>query len=194
MAVNVSRPASAAWIILTAALSLSATCRSDPVSPAPNSKLAVGTWGGENAGLILDDLLGHVHVGCTYGDFTAPVMLDDAGRFSVSGSYLLRAYPVAVGPTMPAQFAGVVTGGTLTLSVAVNDTIEKKLTLLGPVTLTFGKEARMGPCPICRMPRLSIWSLGRSLVRESATARSAMSSARPSVVFEAARSMRPFVP
>jgi hypothetical protein len=191
MAGNVSRPASAAWIILTAALSLSATCRSDPVSPAPNSRLAAGTWGGENSGLILDDMIGHVHVGCTYGDFTAPVTLDEARRFSVNGSYLLRAFPVAVGPTMPAQFAGVVAGGTLTLSVAVNDTIEKKLTLLGPVTLTFGKEPRMGPCPICRMPRLSMWSFDRSVVRESATA---MSKPRPSLVFNTPLSMRPFVP
>jgi hypothetical protein len=148
--------------IVAAAMSLSATCSSDaPISPLPKDRLAAGTWGGENAGLLLDETLAHVHVGCTYGDFAAPVELDNAGRFNVSGSYLLRAYPVAVGPTMPAQFAGVVSGGSLTLSVAVNDTVEKKLVVLGPVTLTFGKEPRMGPCPICRKPgERATWSLG----------------------------------
>jgi hypothetical protein len=36
--------------------------------------------------------------------------------------------------------------------VAVNDTIEKKLVALGPVTVTFGREPRMQQCPICRTP------------------------------------------
>jgi hypothetical protein len=33
----------------------------------------------------------------------------------------------------------------------VNDTIQKQLIVLGPVTVTFGREARMGPCPICEL-------------------------------------------
>ena len=117
-----------------------------------NGQLAVGTWGGNDAGVIVTDSLAHVHLGCTYGDFPGRVALDSAGRFSVAGSYLLRAYPVEVGPTMPAQFSGRLAGTTLTFTVTVTDTIENKVTTLGPATVILDKEPRMGPCPICRTP------------------------------------------
>ena len=132
---------------------MAATCTSrDAILPPAGDRLAVGTWGGNNAGVIVNHTLAHVHIGCTFGDFTAPISLDQNGRFSVSGSYMLRAYPIAVGPEVPAQLAGVVQGGTLIISVAVNDTVEKKLVALGPATVTFGREPSMGPCPICRKP------------------------------------------
>jgi hypothetical protein len=114
--------------------------------------LSRGTWGGENAGAIVDDTIVHVHIGCTLGNFTPPAVVDDQGRFSVEGSYTLRAFPIAVGPPLPAVFTGVVTGSQLTLSVAVSDTVEKKLVSLGPVTVVLGREPRMQTCPICRKP------------------------------------------
>ena len=114
--------------------------------------LSIGTWGGENAGAIVDDTIVHVHIGCTLGNFTPPSVIDGEGRFSVDGSYTLRAFPVAVGPPVPAVFTGVVNGSELTLSVAVNDTVEKKLVPLGPVTVVLGREPRMQVCPICRKP------------------------------------------
>jgi hypothetical protein len=130
------------------------TCDDSPVESTP-AVLATGTWGGENAGVLVGDDVVHVHVGCTYGDFPAPIALDEDGRFSVAGEYLLRAYPVAIGPTVPAQLAGVVRSGTLTLTVAVNDTIEDRLVVHGPLTVIHGRDPRMGPCPICedRMAR-----------------------------------------
>ena len=132
-----------------------ATCgSSDPVSP--DGKLLTGTWGGENAALILEDADAHVHIGCTNGDFPAPLAVDADGRFSVTGSYVLRAYPIQIGPSLPAQFAGVLDGRSLTFTVAVNDTVEKKLVVLGPVSVTFGKDARMGPCPICDRRTMNI--------------------------------------
>ncbi|MSR22815.1 MAG: hypothetical protein EXR92_04615 [Gemmatimonadetes bacterium] len=94
----------------------------------------------------------HVHVGCTYGDFPAAIALDAAGRFSVPGEYQPRAYPIVRDPPMPAQLAGVVRGHQLTLTVAVNDTIEKKLVVLGPVTVDYGREPDMAICPICADP------------------------------------------
>ena len=114
--------------------------------------LSRGTWGGENAGAIVDDTIVHVHIGCTLGNFPPPAVVDDQGRFSMEGSYTLRAYPVAVGPPLPAVFTGVVNGNQLTLSVAVNDTLENKLVPLGPVTVVLGREPRMQVCPICRKP------------------------------------------
>jgi hypothetical protein len=134
--------------VAAAVVALGASCPDDdPTSPDGN--LARGTWGGDNVTLILEDVTAHVHVGCTNGDFPAPLTVDADGRFSVAGSYVLRAYPIQVGPSLPAQFAGVVDGRRLTFTVAVNDTVEKKLVVLGPVIVTFGEDPRMGPCPIC---------------------------------------------
>ena len=138
--------------LLLGAVAVSATCYLDNTTVVTGGKLSQGTWGGENAGLIVNDTIAHVHVGCTLGNFPAPVAVDDNGRFSVSGTYVLRAYPVFVGPYLPAQFAGQIAGNRLTLTVTVSDTVENKTVQVGPVSVTFGNEPRMGPCPICRNP------------------------------------------
>jgi hypothetical protein len=130
-----------------------AACSGRNVTAGPSANmLARGTWGGENAGAIVGDTIVHVHIGCTLGNFPPPTVLAADGRFTIEGSYTLRAFPVAVGPPLPAVFTGVVTGSQLTLSVAVNDTVEKKPVTLGPVTVVLGREPRMQVCPICRKP------------------------------------------
>ena len=120
--------------------------------PPLDGLLAIGTWGGSEAGVLVTDTLAHVHLGCTYGDLRGRVTLDADGRFTRGGTYLLRAYPVAIGPTMPAVFSGRVLGQTLTISVAVRDTIAKTDVSLGPVTVRLGTEPTMANCPICRVP------------------------------------------
>ena len=135
--------------LLAASLVLFGTSCPDNDPTSPDGSLVPGTWGGENVGMIIEEDVVHVHVGCTFGDFPAPITLDDDNRFSVTGSYVLRAYPVQIGPSLPAQFAGVRRGREITFTVAVNDTVEKKLVVLGPSQVEFGKEPRMGPCPIC---------------------------------------------
>jgi len=112
----------------------------------------VGTWGGENAGLIADDTSAHVHIACTFGNVMQGIEPDTDGRFDVAGSYVLRAYPVYVGPSLPARFQGTVAGKGLTLTVVVQDTVADTTVTLGPVRLQLGREPRMGPCPICRKP------------------------------------------
>lgn len=121
--------------------------------PPSKDRLSVGTWGGSNVGVIVDSAGAHVHVGCTNGDFKMPVLLDAQGRFSVSGSYILRAFPVQVGPSLPAQFVGVVAGNKLTLTVTVNDTVEKKVVTLGPAEVRYARDPQMQVCPICRKPQ-----------------------------------------
>ena len=111
-----------------------------------------GTWGGENAGLIASDTSAHVHIGCTLGDTKGPIQPDAAGRFEATGTYNVDAYPVDRGIFHPARFSGQINGRTMTLSVVLTDNGRE----LGPVTLTFGKEAKMGPCPICREPKRKI--------------------------------------
>jgi hypothetical protein len=127
-------------------------CDSASLVETQPTELAAGTWGGDNAGVIVSDRAAHVHIGCTLGDFAAPIALDENSRFSVAGEYLLRAYPVATGPRLPAQFAGVLRGNELTMTVAVNDTVEKTVRALGPVTVVLGRTPKMGPCPICKDP------------------------------------------
>lgn len=123
----------------------------DPTSP--DGSLVIGTWGGENVALLVENDVAHVHIGCTNGDFQVPLHVDQDNRVNVGGSYMLRAYPIAVGPTLPAQLAGVLRGRQLTFTVSVNDTVEKKLVVLGPVTVWLGDEPRLGPCPICVRPK-----------------------------------------
>ena len=147
-----SRMTVLAWLLCAMASVAGCDAATSVLSP-PAGLLALGTWGGDNSGLIVTDSQAHVHVGCTYGDVPGRIALDSTGRFNVAGSYLLRAYPVAIGPTMPARFEGRVERSTITLTVTVNDTVEKKSVVLGPVTAVFGQEPRLGPCPICRVPR-----------------------------------------
>ena len=123
-----------------------------PVASELTNGRVVGTWGGENAGLIGDDTSAHVHIACTFGNVAQGIEPGSDGHFDVAGSYVLRAYPVYVGPTLPARFQGSVVGKTLTLSVVVQDTVADTTVTLGPVQLYLGRDPRMGPCPICRKP------------------------------------------
>ena len=116
-------------------------------TPTPITDV-VGTWGGDNAGLIVNGTDVHVHIGCTLGDAIGPIVAGENGRFEVSGTYNVDAYPVNRGITHPASFTGQIVGQTMTLTVSLTDITR----VLGPVTLIYGKEPTMGPCPICRVP------------------------------------------
>ena len=119
----------------------------DPTGVRPPKDLA-GTWGGENAALIADDTSAHVHIGCTYGNIHQQIVPTE-GRFDVPGEQNITAHPVDLGIMHPARFRGRIVGSSMTLTIQLTDTT----VTLGPVLLTFGKEPRMGPCPICRRPR-----------------------------------------
>jgi hypothetical protein len=123
-------------------------CSSASLSPF-TGELALGTWGGDAAGMIVNDTSMHLHIGCTYGDVSGRVTVT-RGAFDVSGSYLLRAYPVAVGPTMPARFTGTVTGKVATITATIDDTLQHQTVVKGPVVVTLGETPRLDPCPICR--------------------------------------------
>jgi hypothetical protein len=138
-----------AGVVLAVVALFTAACDESQIAPSTGDMLALGTWGGKDAAVLVTEAGAHVHVGCTFGDVTGKVPLDSDGRFTVDGTYVLRAFPVLVGPTLPAQFSGQVRGETLTLAVAVDDTVEKKPVILGPVSVVFGNEPDMGPCPVC---------------------------------------------
>ena len=137
------------FAFLTGLVVLGVNCTESDDPTSPQGILQQGTWGGDDVVIIVEAALAHVHVGCTNGDFTAPIRLDEEGRFNVAGSYMLRAFPIPIGPTVPAQMAGQVSGRRLVFTVAVNDTVGKELVVFGPSTVTLGREPQMGPCPIC---------------------------------------------
>ncbi|HXM38421.1 MAG TPA: hypothetical protein VN908_07150 [Gemmatimonadales bacterium] len=122
-----------------------------PCDPGPTGLVdgaVQGTWGGDNAGLMADDTSAHVHIGCTYGNVHQQIAPDAQGRFDVPGEQNITAHPVDRGVLHPARFSGRIAGGQMSLTVTLTDTA----VVLGPVQLAYGKEPRMGPCPICRRP------------------------------------------
>jgi hypothetical protein len=123
--------------------------------PLFDGALPLGTWGGDSAGMIVGDTAMHLHVGCTYGDVSGRIQLAANGGFDVGGTYQLRAYPITVGPSVPARFVGHLDGSSVVVTVTVDDTVLHQTVVHGPVTLRYGDEPRLGPCPICRRPILS---------------------------------------
>jgi len=142
-------------LLVAAAAIAVLSCSSASTLPPFDGSLALGTWGGDSAGMIVGDTAMHLHVGCTFGDVSGRVPVGVNGLFDVSGSYLLRAYPIAIGPTLPARFTGRIVGSTATVTVTVNDTVQHKTVVLGPVAVTFARDPRLMPCPICRRPVLT---------------------------------------
>lgn len=152
------------WGVL-AVLFLAFSAAACPNAPAAPITDIIGTWGGDNAGLIASDTSAHVHIRCTVGDTKGRVTPDAAGHFSISGVYNVDAYPIDRGITHPAEFSGQISGNTMTLTVVLTDTGRQ----LGPVSLTYGKEPKMGPCPICRVVKhLQVLSPTRTSHREIA--------------------------
>jgi len=120
----------------------------DTCPPTGPGRLLDGTWGGDNAGVIVADGMIHVHIGCTDGDAAVTAADVVNGRFEVDGLHNITAYPVGPGEYVPARFQGRIVGEVLTLTVRLTD----QSVTLGPVRVTYGQEPRMGPCPICRSP------------------------------------------
>jgi len=143
------RGRAALWLAVVAA-----ACSSAATTTVPpfDGNIPLGNWGGENAGMIVSDTAMHLHIGCTYGDASGRVPVGSGGQFDVAGSYLLRAYPIAIGPTVPARFTGRLDGDKVTITATIDDTVQQKQVVLGPVTVTYGADAKLGPCPICRRP------------------------------------------
>ncbi len=141
--------------VIVASVVFCAAC-STTTPPAPSDgKLGIGTWGGDSAGFIVGDSSAHLHIACTFGDIKGRIPVSASGEFDVAGTYLLRAYPVAVGPSLPARFVGRVQGNRVTVTVTVNDTVMKAMVVRGPVTAQLGTAPALANCPICRRPDLS---------------------------------------
>jgi hypothetical protein len=150
-----------ASLLLVGATALFIACSSGTTLPPSDGKLALGTWGSDSAGMIVGDTAMHLHIKCTYGDVSGRVTLSSDGQFDVVGTYMLRAYPITIGPAVPARFVGRVQGADLTVTVTVDDTVQHQTVVLGPAVVTFGKEPKLWPCPICRRPIRTMTALAR---------------------------------
>ena len=138
--------------VVALAIVVGACSESPSVAPSPGL-LTIGTWGADTAGVIVSDSSVHVHIGCTLGDLAFRVQADANGAFIAHGTYQLRAFPIAIGPTVPADFRGSVRGNRLTLTVIVNDTVTRTTVTKGPVIVNLGVAPRMANCPVCVTPR-----------------------------------------
>jgi len=132
-------------------LALVFIARCELLSPAGNT-LQKGTWGGDDAGVIVTDSGAHLHVGCTYGGVEGAIAIQSDGRFDVAETHNITAHPVDRGIYLPARLSGRLNFPMLEFTVTVNDTVNHQTVVLGPKTVRFGKEPTMGPCPICRVP------------------------------------------
>jgi hypothetical protein len=133
-------------------LAAAATACSSGNAPPFDGNIALGTWGGDSAGMIVSDTAMHLHIDCTYGDVSGRVPVNANGEFDVMGRYTLRAYPIMVGPSLPARFVGRLDGNQVRVTVTVTDTVEHQTVVRGPVVVEYGDDPRLGPCPICRRP------------------------------------------
>jgi uncharacterized protein (AIM24 family) len=112
------------------------------------SHLAFGDWGGDHADVNASSAATYVLINCSTGAFPGNIALDESGRFAVNGSWNRSVGPVQLNGNMPAQFSGQVIGNTLTFAIAVNDTIAKQVSSLGPESVVFAKQATGQVCPV----------------------------------------------
>jgi hypothetical protein len=125
--------------LVSALLGVAIVACSSTATPLPlnDGNIALGTWGGDTAAMIVGDTAMHLHIGCTFGDVSGRVPLDAQNRFDVSGSYMLRAFPIAVGPSVPARFTGRLDGNVISITATIDDTVQMKTVVLGPVKVAY---------------------------------------------------------
>ena len=98
------------------------------------SRISLGVWGGESAGLVVTADGATADFGCSSGKIETPLVADVSGRFEVTGTIVFAA-GVPDGPAHPARFVGRVEGDTLTLEARILEPAAS----IGPVTLRFGQ-------------------------------------------------------
>jgi len=98
---------------------LAAACTETPTQPR-DTTLPTGRWTGDGACLSVGVDGCDLVVGCGHGQFAQPDVHAD-GTFAVSGTYRIEVGPISINPAPTATFSGVLSGQTLTLSVAPSD-------------------------------------------------------------------------
>ena len=109
----------------------------------PADRVPEGPWGGEHVGLLVGPAGAAVDLDCAHGEITAPLRLDEDGRFALPGYYVRDVGP-AEDPEnrRPATYAGRSDGRSVTLSFTLLDGGETA----GPFTAFPGAPAQVQEC------------------------------------------------
>jgi len=103
---------------------------------SPTAPDALGTWGGQDASLVLTMSGGQVSYACGSGTIDSAWTLSRAGQFVGSGQHFFGGGPVPPQGRSPhpARYIGQVQGDQLTLTVTLTDLSQT----LGPFHLVRG--------------------------------------------------------
>lgn len=131
------------WVLAIATL---AACASRPlhrVRPETQQIVRQGVWGNASEMLFVDVKGGRFEGICVSGTIEMPLVLDEGGEFTASGSWKLEGGRRAEGTetAKPVRFVGYVMGGELSLTVLSGSTE------LLATTLHYGVNPEARNCP-----------------------------------------------
>jgi hypothetical protein len=133
-----------AQIVAVAALTSLLAC-SAPTSPA-EGRVAIGAWGGDHLRVDVTSGGGTTEYDCAHGSIDEPLVADQDGRFSASGTHTFdHGGPIRIDEAPdrhPARYDGRVVGDIIQLSVTVTDTQQ----MVGSFTLTRAGAPRLQKC------------------------------------------------
>jgi hypothetical protein len=130
-------------VLLLVSLTALASCDDDsPTGPASRNRTPLGIWGAERVSLTVSEVGAAFRTFCAEGDLDRPIVLDDQGRFDLTGRLVVTAGPAVVYDS--ARYTGRADTRTLILTV----TGSSSGPTLGPYELTLGRETTIPDCPI----------------------------------------------
>jgi hypothetical protein len=133
-----------ARVVTLAALALTAAACRMPM--ADDGRIATGTWGGDHIRLDVASSGATTEYDCAHGTIDEPIVVDNNGRFSVSGTHTAEhGGPVRNDDPQdrhPARYDGRVVGDTMELTVTVADTGQR----VGQFMLFLNHSARLVKC------------------------------------------------
>jgi hypothetical protein len=111
---------------------------------SPTAPDALGTWGGQEASLVLAASGGELSYACGAGTVDAGWTLSREGQFVASGEHFFGGGPVPPQgrPPHPARYSGRVQGDDFTLTVTLTDLKQT----LGPFHLVRGGPSVFEQC------------------------------------------------
>ena len=115
-------------------------------TPMTTDKPAKGTWGGEHIQAEITDDGAQFEFDCANGAVTKPIVLDNQGRFTVTGTFATE-HPGPVrrdedSNARSVRYAGQVKDQEMTLTITDPATKE----VIGTFTLKHGNEGRLMKC------------------------------------------------
>jgi hypothetical protein len=130
----------AIWVVAAPLIAIGSACARTPSEP--NTSLPVGRWStAAGACLTVSDDQCDLVAGCGHGRFPPPALSGD-GTFTVAGTYRVEVGPISIDPPPPATFSGVLSDGTLTLTVMPSEP------RVSPGTLVFRLTNGSGRCAV----------------------------------------------